>query len=418
MAIDTVRLRSPYITEEAAQLIESQSILRQGIDMSTGERIYSITTGDLDGSYDNRISIQVKRDEFVSVKGKQSGANTRIRGTAIKMPCKPYVEVEASVHKLFLGHNLWGGTDEFRLCCAHLIDTVEQSLGVELPIVDVWLVLRVDIAYIFRLMSGEAIEEFFYRMKNGYYPRRDVRHDGLHGLFSVSTTTMFKMYHKGPEFKKHDFPKLRKKEIFQTDELWDMLTTANDLLRVEVGIKGKKLKYDFNKTHRYEHEPYVIDVTAEYLQSVYDKEVYKIMSEGKKNDDKIVRDKDEVHRRLHEYYKPRLAKTLFGAWLQMTTYGLEQYKEYASKSTYYRQKEQLEIAGVSFQLSNDTYELNGARKELLPQDFSPFRDNKYRLPDLQGPAGTYELELAHEKFAGKLRAINIKKEHSQQRNAQ
>lgn len=381
MAVDTVRLRSCFISEELAQRIEKESFLRMGVDLKTDTVAYQITNGELKGSYDSRISIMVKRKEHVTMtqNGMDTVVNSRVRQKTILVDCDPYLEVEASLHKLFLGHNIYGGTDDFQFACGYLLGTIEQLLDVELPDFETWIVKRIDFSYVFNLMSPEAVAEFFYLMKNSYYPRRKVNNYGLDGLVFSASTSMVKFYHKGPEFRTHDFMRLKKTKFFTESQLFEMLELANNLLRVEVEIKSKKLKYDFKST-RYGHEPYVKDVTSEYLHNLYAAEVNRIMKEGKHKTE-VVRDSLDVENRLHAMYDAGLAGVLFSVWLKITNFGLERYKAQASKRTYYRHLKLLKECGVSFNLNNDlnSYELTGSSESLVPYGFQPLAGDDHQM---------------------------------------
>lgn len=352
-----------------------------GVDLKTDTVAYQITNGELKGSYDSRISVMVKRKEYVTMaqNGVNTLVNTRVRQKTILVDCPPYLEVEASLHKLFLGHNIYGGTDDFRFACAYLISTIEQLLNIELPDYETWSVRRIDFSYVFNLSSPEAIAEFFFLMKNSYYPRRSVTNYGLNGLLFNASTSAVKFYHKGPEFRQHDFMRLKKTKFFTESQLFELLELANTILRVELEIKSKKLKYDFQHI-RYGHEPYVKDITPDYLHNLYAVEVNRIMKEGKHKTE-VVRDSLDVENRLHAMFESGLAGVLFAAWLKITNFGLERYKKQISKPTYYRHLKYFKECGVSFNLNNDVnaYELTGSVHSLIPDGFQPLAGDDYRM---------------------------------------
>lgn len=394
MAVDTVRLRSPYIDEETAQKIEAECTKRLGLNMKTGDILYEITTGDLKGTFDSRISVQVKRKEWVSESRKGLNAVTR-KGTGKVLTtledCRPYIELEASVHKLFLGHNVYGGTEDFIKSCEYLIMFVEQALGIDLPgkyrpggYARSWSVKRIDFAYIFNLGSMEAIEQFFYLMRNAYYGRRNAETYGLNGLRFNASTTALKFYHKGPEFRKHDMMRLKRAGVLSESQAFEMLVLATELLRVEVEVKSRKLKYDFQST-RYGSDPFILDITPEYLQSVYETEVARVMKEGKKAS-AIVRDSLEVEERLRSMYSSARANSLFSAYLRMSNFGVEKYKAAVPKNTYYRHLRELREAGVSvaFNREINLEDVSGVSESLLPADFQPLRDDPRRMSGEDG----------------------------------
>lgn len=376
MAVDTATLISPHISEQVAAIFENESFMRMGVDVKHDIILYQFTSAELRGSFDNRIMIKVKRERFVNDSRKEGLS----RAPKI-VPCEPYLEVECSLHKLFLGHNIYGGTEDFQGAVLYLIDLIEQSFDCKLPEYQKWLVKRVDYAAVFNLDSFEAVSEYFYMMRNGYYPRRDVSNYGMSGVYVKGRTTALKMYHKGPEFRAHDFKKL--KHIFPENYLFSLLEFGNTVLRCEVEIKSKKLKYDFEHL-RLGHEPYVSDITSEYLRNVYSNEMHRFLKEGKKSSDKV-RDAVSVSNRLRDMYKPATASKLLGTWYQIAELGLERFRMTVTRASYYRQLKQLTEAGIAW---NHTDMLEDEHTSLLvPLDFQPLLDDLRRMADVD-PAVT------------------------------
>lgn len=361
MALDTVRIRSPYIEPELAARIYKVCQLRQGVQCSTGEILYEITTADLRGSYDSRISIQVKRHDY---------SMSLADGIPLKIDTPPYLEIECSLHKLFLGHNVYGGTEDFHGAIAYLIDFVERFLDAELPHYGGWMVLRADWSYVFNMRSAEAVQEFFYLMRNAHFPRRkpSIYHTGI---YFPGTTTTVKFYGKGNEFDQHDFKKLRKLGYNQ-EELAELRLFAHSILRVEVEIKQKKMKYDRVR------EPLVSEVDGRYFEKIYESEVSKIMKECQQK--AIYRTAHEVEKAIFSYYqdKPKLAKTLLSYWTYLSTFGEDEFARTHNRKTAWRIKKQLTEAGVSWNLTDVKENLTDAISE-VPKDFLPVKDSSYRI---------------------------------------
>jgi II/X family phage/plasmid replication protein len=380
MAIDTIRLRSCPIPESLARQIEAGAIKRMGIHMATGEVLYELTTGDLRGSWDSRISVKVKREEYVTVNGRP-----------ILQDCDPYIVLECSAHKVLMGHNIYGGPTNFRETCVLVLEVVEILLGVHLPAVTLWTVQRVDWAEVYRLPFA-AIQEFFEGIYTIQFPRRNksVSKHGSHSLHIPGTTTTVKLYHKGPEFHAHDSKRL--KHYFRYVRLQDTTTRdpegnliygetdqqtaqwvnrklaalqrlANSRLRVEVGINAEKLDYDFG------HRPYVHEVTDEYLKGVHDTEITRLFKEGKSDMETVRRNRD-VSRRLADVYGEKLGNRLYGFWLQMTTNEEEEVKRRMTRPTFYRLRKSLVDAGCSWHRTDVIVVQNDSA---LPADFIPLR---------------------------------------------
>lgn len=126
MAYDTIKLKSPPLDRQLVGRIEQQCVLRSGEHMATGEVLYEIFSGELLGSWDARISVVPKyEDYFINKSGRPE-----------LRPCEPYLLIEASVHKIFFGHNVYGGPTNFVCVCRDFVALVEKLLETELPFAD------------------------------------------------------------------------------------------------------------------------------------------------------------------------------------------------------------------------------------------------------------------------------------------
>lgn len=373
MAIDTVKLQSPYIDESLACQIEDKCVERTGIDRSTGVVLYEIITGELLGSWDSRISVKVMREEWVS------GGKSNIQLVA----SEPYLLVEASLHKIFFGHNIYGGPTDFLQSCRDFVCLVEELLNVDLPLADIWDVRRVDWAEVFRLQFS-AIQEFFEGAQTINFPRRESMKFGSNSLYFPGSSTTVKLYHKGPDFAEHDYKRMKlfftifrdqqfssSSDYFRNGQwvkrkLEALQRLANNRLRCEVEIHASKLDYDFGK------RPTVAEVTREYLENVYDREIKRLMREGK-SEMNTVRESRAVKNRLLDVYGESEGSNLFGFFMQLAGFGEEVVKKDfwpARKSTYYYKRKKLETAGVSWVGSNVHVIANDGA---LPRDFVPYR---------------------------------------------
>ncbi|MBI5330719.1 MAG: replication protein [Betaproteobacteria bacterium] len=375
MAIDTIRLKSPAIDESLAQYIESQCILRQAIDLGSGEKLYEITTGDLRGSWDSRIMIKVRREDYVMQNGRPVLQN-----------CEPYLILECSVHKVQLGHNIYGGPTDFRATCMDVAELVRTLLHIDesewtWPFTLYWTVQRVDWAEVYRLPFA-AIQEFFEGIYTIQFPRRNKQcsKHGSHSIHIPGTTTTIKMYHKGPEFYEHDSKRLKnyflalrkhthpheedaKQSRWAKRRLSALQRLANNRLRVEVGINSEKFDYDFGT------RPQVKDVTDDYLKGVHDKEIMRLLKEGK-SDMETVRNNKQVSRRLNAEYGEKLGDIYYGFWLQLATNGEEDLKRRMKPRSFYRKRKALMDAGISW---HNTDVIVVANDGALPKDFRPIR---------------------------------------------
>lgn len=372
MAYDTIKLKSPYLGQKLINLVKEKCLRREGIDMPTGDVKYQIFIGELEGSWDSRISVIPKNDDwFIGKNGKPE-----------LHPCEPYLLVEASVHKVFYGHNVYGGPTDFQKVCSDFVVLLEDLLEIELPPARQWTVHRADVAWVYRLPKL-ACKEFFDGVQLMSFPRRkrgSAKYDMA--VYFAGKTTTVKFYHKGTEFQVHERTRLRKyfKDLFQhlygyndrenfvraEKKISALQRLADSRLRVEVEIHSDKFQYDFGRNPRVE------EVTDAYLQQVYDKEVEKLLREGKQAMD-TVRESRAVLRRLKTVYGDSAGSRLYGFWSSLCTLGDEVTREQFAKTVFYRNRKCLEDAGVSWRGTDVVVVANSS---LVPVDFAPVRTDK------------------------------------------
>lgn len=385
MAIDTVKLRSPVIDETLAGFLENQSILRQGIELSSGEILYELTTGNLDGSFDSRISFRVMREDHVLNKN----------GRPELVPCLPYVVAEASLHKCFSGQNIYGGPIDFQSSCARFIDVLGVLLGDDgelLPSAKLWQVRRVDWAEVYQLTPA-AVVEFFRGISHCKFPRRSAKSAkyGTNAVYFPGKTTTVKLYHKGPEFKEHDRNRLKQAltrirfQQFPGAHAYDenfrwvdrklkaLQRLADNRLRVEVEIHSEKLSADFTPPHSEKSRfPLVSEITDDYLKKLHDLEIYRLLKEGK-TEMETVRTADAVIQRLNALYGKRTANPLYSFWTMLAGRGEDVTKSQYSESQFYANRKRLIDAGVSWHSSNVL--ILAEQDSALPRDFLPMRNS-------------------------------------------
>lgn len=381
--IDTVRLVSPSLSENIAVAIEEQCKRRMSFMVGTGEVEWSLTSADLRGSWDSRVMVRVERKKWVDASDYKSAMalgtdkenlnfeRVRVGTSAPKLvDSEPYLVVECSIHKVMLGHNLYGGSTDFQACCNWLIWFLGSRLGVELPYFADWLVRRIDTAEVFDLGSYEAVEEFFRGASGASYPRREVGKYSLSGIYAKGRSTTVKMYHKGCEFAKHDARRL--KFFVKPDVLESFQEYANQLLRCEVEIKSVKLDHDFGGL------PQVKFITDNYILGVYQVEMGRLIREGAEGM-KSVRTTVLVRDRLFKLHEDRLAGLLFGMWMQLAALGEDKVKlSYSSRRTFFRHRKLLQDAGCLW-VGTDVVIKSFS---LVPSDFSPNLQDGRRISEV------------------------------------
>ena len=344
--IDTVTLITPWITEKTAEIIESISEIKIGIDNETKEQLYYFTTKRLKGSFDYRIRLSVKREKWVSIR-----TPGQDKATAQLVKCKPYVEIECSLHKFHLGHNIYGGSDDLIFQVKNLIQYIEYELKCKIlkDQKDFWdiQIKRIDYAKVYKVPSTEY---FFKGFSNVYYPRRQPKKQqyGDTGLYFASRYTTLKLYDKHAEYKKNDYKRI--KYYHGEQEADRLLDFSKNILRVELEIKAQKLK------HLYDHLPTIKEINIDDLDKQFQTELNRIFkmnidsegSEDMKNYIKYYNNSKDVQNRLISLYGTRLANTLLGTWYRLSVDGYESVKAHMNERTFYRHINQLKVANCTW----------------------------------------------------------------------
>lgn len=346
---DTIELISPFISDDLSYNVINKTNLTQRIDIETGEVLFEIVRGELEGSYDSRLSIVVRHGR---------------------------IKIGGSVHKFILGHNCLGGPTDIKKCCRYLVYLVKQISNIELPVWEEWIINRVDVAHVFDLGDIDEVKEVIRMMRGCTFPRREPKNYGLTGHYFAGASTTVKFYNKGPEFRKHDKPRLialQEKGYF-IDENVNMMEKLSDrLMRVEVEVRKRKMKYDRIDLH-------CGGLDDGYFAKLYSDEVAKVYNEGL-SDMEVVREINDVKKRLDDCYSKRKANALFGVWSRLQVEGIEKVKSAVSRKTWYRYRHDLTSVGVSL-YGGLVYE----EKKWMPalnftraRDFLPYEGEKYHI---------------------------------------
>jgi II/X family phage/plasmid replication protein len=394
MGLDTVRLKTPSMSKQDVDRVNEQGISFQRVRMATGEFTKEpFTVTDLQGSFDARIMVKPMYHDWEKSKS----------GKLELHPSRPYLIIECSIPKAFHGQNIYGAIEDFQDACARLQGLIERLTGVTLPPVAKWVVQRIDWAENFAL-PYQAVQEFFEGVYHIGFPRRKMQKHGNQSIFTPGSTTTVKLYHKGPEFEKHDRKHLymvyraayqacrtkREKPNWAHEQASRKVNAlqrlANMRLRAEVEIHAEKFNYDFG------HMPKVSEITTEYLQAVFDKEMARLLREGAASIGKV-RTSLAVRDRLESRYTPELAGLLHGFWFGLATHGEEDMKARSPRATFYRRRKQLVDSGVSW-IGTDQ-QLIERQGQMLPVDFSPVRADPRRCKSLvrERPAFNFERGL-------------------------
>ncbi len=356
--LDTAKIQSGFLDEEGAQHIESQLKLRQSVDLSTGEVIYAFIAGDLTGSHDHRISVKVLRERWESYRVTLSHGRQYNRTEPVS--CPPYLSVEGSVHKAMVGHNISGGPCDVRAALRWFVGFVQDGIGAQLPTADYWQVRRLDWAEAFDLGTFAAVEEWIRWVSGASYPRRKPVKHGAESITFPGFSTTVKAYHKGPEFNTHDRRRLKDSKL-APEAVERLQLASNSVLRLEVGIKARKLDADHGAP------PTVGQISETYCMDLYERETTRMLREGQREMD-TVRKYEAVEARLFSLHSRTLASNLVSTWVRFSTKGEDWARERMTPETFYRHRRQLVAAGVSWH-GTDVHLVE--RYSLVPVGFAP-----------------------------------------------
>jgi len=353
--LDTIRLQSPAISEKLYTLLKSQSMEKICIDNKNEIEVYSFTSNDLTGSFDNRIMIQVREDalkRFFSLdKGKYVTEN---------FPCDPYLVVEFSIHKFFSGHNIDNGFNNLISRFHKVIHFFNKTFGERFPNFLEWQILRLDYAETFKI---DDIVNYFKYLNNCQYPRRKIMRYNT-AIFVPGTTTSIRIYSKEHEFQVHDLKKLKNKS--DTDIL-DLLRKSKNMLRCEVQINKRKI------TSLNGGKPMLIkNYNLKVIQSCYEAEVLKLFQIKEHN--RRYNDVKEVNQYLYNNYDRNLASTYFATYTSLCAFGKDVTKANMSESTYYRHLKFFKDSGISFTNSD----IKIISDENVYKDFVPTLDSVFK----------------------------------------
>lgn len=360
--IDTLKLKSPAITEEVAQAIEQHLVQRTGVDLVTGEELYCLCSGSLEGSWSSSVAVNVLRKDFKTFEPLRPGQKSVTE--LVESP--PYVTIEGSVHKAMIGHNVTGGPERLRPAVAWFVADLSRRLGVELPVWSDWFITRIDVSEVYDVGNFEGCAQYLHGLGLARYPRRQPRRYGDECVMFPGTTTTLKFYHKGPEFAKNGFKAMAK--AFGEKRAVAIQHVANRSLRVECSIKLKKLNQLYGKGLT------AGEAALDALESLLDRNVAAVLKEAE-HDMETVRTTEEVEARLYEVYDGRLAAVLFGTWLRLAASGEEHVRRSIPRPTYYRHRAQLADAGIAW----DATDVYIREQSFIPAGFRPVRSDPRRL---------------------------------------
>ena len=323
--IDTIKIYAE-IDENTYNEIHNNSIIKSSYDNSTGELFYNITTGFLNGSYDNRLSVRV--DSGVKYGFVNNGY------------C---IEIEGSLHKYFKGYNAFNGYYDLEFMCKEMIRIAELSYFVKLPNFDDWFLQRCDIAICYNLQNQNNVVSYINSLCSCKYPRRKAKFFYNESLYLTGTTTTLKIYNKLLEFRKHDLRKLSKTDF----DVFNYMKKIQGFVRFECEIKKKMLKKYYGEELK---NIRITSVKYEDLKKIWSEEFMKVIKMIR-SDLEVVKNRDEVYNRLCKLFKPCKANRLYSFYCSLLLEGQDKLFLKMPSTTYYRNISDLKYARIDFSQS-------------------------------------------------------------------
>lgn len=346
--IDTIRLKSPYISWDLYDEIKKKSLTRLAIN-GDYEILYEFTTNELIGSFDNRIMLKLEKQEY-----KKVFYPSDLKWKTQLVDSEPYIELEFSIHKFFLGHNIFGGSDDLKNMLLNFELFLHENISDEIPSILEWEIVRLDYAEVFKI---DFLDDFFYLMNNSNFPRRKVI-KYPDSIYIPGSTTTLKFYDKYREFLKHG-----KKKIVDKEFLSNLIDFSKGILRVEVEVKRRKFIYDNNKLFK------VSNFDINYIKNIYDMEVKKIMNIREEN--QLITEYRDVKDYLFKNFSNSMARSLMMTYTNLSILGELETKKMMKKSTYYDHRKILINSSISWENSD----LRLKNSKVIK--FLPYRDSKY-----------------------------------------
>ena len=292
----------------------------------------------MEGSFDSRLSVRVDN----GVKHHFTEGYT--------------IEIEGSLHKILKGQNAYDGFYNLETVCLYLIQFVENAYDIVLPDIDFWFLQRVDLACCFDLGTNENVAKYINNLSLCTYPRRKPKFYTDESIYLSGTSTTLKIYNKLLEFRKHELKKLNETNF----DVINFSEKIKGFVRFECEIKKKTLKKYFDIGNI----P-VNNFNYEILKEIWKFEFMELLK-CVDSDLKLVKNREEVFRRLNTLYKPVKARNLYNFYSLIMIDGLSQVKKKVSKATYFRNVSELKKASIDI---SQKYEIN---YESNLVDFNPF----------------------------------------------
>ena len=250
----------------------------------------------------------------------------------------PRFSIELSLHKMLMGHNVFGGPRKLRPCLMYLLSALYDAYDVYFPWLDAWYVSRIDVAECYDLDSPENVSAWIDTRKLAEYPRRKVSYYASRGLVAVGSTTVLRAYAKGLQHYESGGHVEMKRNQHQLAGA--VASCAERYLRCELQANREKLVSLYDK-------PYGTIVSESDIYALFDEQWQRFVGEANVLGTATVRAKADVWARLQDD-NPQSCLSLYMVWSVVALNGESWYRAQVGASTWRRQKSLLEHAGISW----------------------------------------------------------------------
>lgn len=333
--IDTIGFRIDLCEGQDLTISRRLQVL-ESIDGETGQLLSSFCKGSLSGSWDSRISCSIHDREWrwVEIPDHQKGGRT------VQLPCDKWLRVEFSLQKWLYGVNCFSYHMEKALeGLYHFHSWLCGVLGVRLPDLSTWQVLRLDIGRVCHLVDDETMMQYLDSVKNFEFPRRRLRSIKYHSTVAwVGAGQCLKLYGKQAEFKAHD--QRRVGSFFNNKDVGGFIHARLDgILRIELSLRKRVLQsYGIYR---------VFDLESTNLQKLWGKNMEQI---GLKKRVARVWTSAEVivHLKDHCVSGSKItAESAFSVWVDIVTNGRAAARQHFGKDKFYRATALFKKLGIS-----------------------------------------------------------------------
>ena len=249
--------------------------------------------------------------------------------------------LEFSLPKFHTGHNVYlMYPRDLSEALPEVYSCLSEYLS-ELPRLSTWKVKRLDVCYVWKLISQESASRVMHSLQACEYPRHKL-HKYDTSLMTIGSSYSTKFYLKQPEYYKHDFTILK---ALDPDMAHRLFLISEGVLRFEVTMRSKCIEQNFGDL--YATDLYELDYVS--ILNTYMKKILP-------NQDSAFTDKQTALERLQATYKKAKALRLFQFW--SLYYMGDEYdriiiKQMISRVMIYRNKSDLRKAGVGLPLADE-----------------------------------------------------------------